>query len=102
MDKIETIKYFETEVALNWAYNTLAAQSQSERKKDGDPSPRITVYCKAVSEGEVFTVTLVNADTSQPFIMLMKNVAQSFLTGTKEVQQSLFNNKHEFVTNLTK
>lgn len=100
MDKVETIKYFETEVALNWAYKALVAQS--ERKKDGDPSPRITVYCKAVPEGEVYTVTLVNADTSQPFIMLMKNVAQSFLTGTKEVQQSLFNNKHEFVTNLTK
>jgi hypothetical protein len=95
------IKYFETDVALNWAFDSLRAQ-QSERKKDADPSPQITVFCKAVDEGEVYTVTLVNADTSQPFIMLMKNVAKVFLNGTKEIQKSLFLSKHEFVTNLTK
>lgn len=100
MDKINTIKYFETEVTFSKGYNLLV--DYSEKKNKHDSSLRITVYCKAVPEGEVYTVTLVNADTSQPFIMLMKNVAQSFLTGTKEVQQSLFNNKHEFVTNLTK
>lgn len=99
MDK--TIKYFETEVALNWAYDSLRAQ-QSEMKKDGDPSPRITVYCKAIETEDVYTVTLVNADTSQPFIMLMNNVDKRFLDGTKEIQQSFFNSKHEFVTNLTK
>ena len=101
MDNINEIKYFETEVALNWAYDSLRAQ-YSDLKKDGDPSPRITVYCKSIDEGENLTITLVNADTSQPFIMRMNNVAKVFLNGTKEVQQSLFNTKHEFVTNLTK
>lgn len=95
------IKYFETEIALNWAYDSLRAQ-QSERKKDGDPSPRISVFCKAVPNEEVYTITIVNADTSQPFIMLMNNVAPAFLNGTKEIQQSLFLNKHEFVTNITR
>ena len=53
-------------------------------------------------DGDVYTVTLVNADTSQPFIMYMRNVAPNFLNGTQEIQKSFFINKHEFVTNLTK
>ena len=49
---MELIKYFETEIALNWAYDSLRAQ-QSERKKDADPSPRIPVFCKAVPNEDV-------------------------------------------------
>ena len=99
--ELKEIQYFETEIALNWAYDSLRAQ-QNEMKKDGDPSPRITVFCKAVLYEDVFTITIVNADTSQPFIMMMNNVAPSFLNGTKEIQKSFYINKHEFVTNLSK
>lgn len=94
------IYYFETEVPINWGYHTVVAQS--ERKKDGDPAPRIKVYCKAVEDGDVLSVTLVNADTSQPFILFIKNVDKAFLTGVSEIQKSFYINKHEFVTNLTK
>ena len=94
--------YFETDIALNWAYYANQALENKDRKKDSEPSPRILVYCKALETEDCLTVTLVNADTSQPFIMYMKNVSKSFLTGTKEIQPSFFLAKHEFVTNLTK
>lgn len=101
MSEITEIKYFQTQVPINWGYDALRAQ-HSDRRKDAEPSPEVTVFCKAVLDGDVYTVTLVNADTSQPFIMYMRNVAPNFLNGTHEIQKSFFINKHEFVTNLTK
>lgn len=86
------IKYFKTEINYGW------------RKGEGNDqdSPRHQVVCKAVQDEDTWTVSIVCPEVKNPYILLMKDVLDSFFNGVEEIQPSFYNAQHDFVSNLTK
>lgn len=86
-------KYFEAEISLNWKVFVEA----------GEQAPRTKVYCKASPQTEgVWTVAIVASESNNPFMMLMKDVDESFFLGVHEILPSFYTEQVSFITNLCK
>ena len=85
------VKYFQTEINYGWRKGETLDQE----------SPRHTVYCKAVKEEETWTISIVCSDVKNPYILLMKDVAEDFMIGVEEIQKGFYVTQHQFVSNLT-
>jgi len=90
---MENVKYFEAEISLNWKVFVEA----------GEQAPRTKVYCKASPQSEgVWTVAIVASESNNPFMMLMKDVDESFFMGVHEILPSYYVQQVEFLTHLCK